>query len=233
MRSAAVRVERPATVFESLRELIIRGRLGPGTRVIEADIAHRLGVSRTPAREAIQRLFQEGFLVPTGSLRRTELVVAPLTTEDMLDLYHLMAALEGSAARGIEHIGAAKRRELARELRDIEEEFEAATKEKPVDFDRLFELHNQFHHRLVRVCARPRILALLEMVRPQVDRYEWVYAPMVGPDFTPTFSEHAEIIKAVRDGSGKRVQNAVVSNWERAAERLAGAIHVAGGRGDW
>jgi DNA-binding GntR family transcriptional regulator len=230
---AVLRIDKPNQVYERLRSMIIRGRLAPGARVVENDMAVRLGVSRTPAREAIQRLFQEGFLVAKGETRRTELVVAPLTREDMWDLYRIMASLEGAAARGVDELDAATQRELARELRDIEADFERTAREKKADYDRLFELHNLFHDRLVRVCGRPRIRAMIETVRPQVDRYEWVYAPLVGPDYTETFAEHADIIKAVRDGSGRRAQNAVVVNWERGAERLGRAIGNAGGRGDW
>jgi len=62
--------DRLTAVYDDLRELNVRGRLAPGARVTEADVAARLGVSRTPAREAMRRLQQEGLLVPTaGALR--------------------------------------------------------------------------------------------------------------------------------------------------------------------
>jgi DNA-binding GntR family transcriptional regulator len=232
-RTSAVRLERPNLVYEKLRTLIIRGRLAPGVRVVENDIAERLGVSRTPAREAIQRLFQEGFLITTGKARRTELVVAPLTRDDMWDLYLMMASLEGGAIRRLEDLEPARQHELARELKSVEHEFEKTAVEKPVDFDRLFEMHNRFHDCFVQACGGPRFIALIEAVRPQVDRYEFVYAPLVGPDYSATFAEHGEIIKAVREGSGRRAQAAVVANWERGAERLRKVINAAGGRGDW
>src|SRR5256885_11920294 len=73
MPAAPLRVVRPDVVYERLQDLIIRGRLAPGVRVVENDIAARLGVSRTPVREAIQRLHQEGMLRATAVARRTEL----------------------------------------------------------------------------------------------------------------------------------------------------------------
>ena len=186
-----------------------------------------------PAREAIQRLFQEGFLASTGSVRRTEVVVAPLTAADMWDLYLTMASLEGSAALAVGDLEPAPLRELTRELRELEADFERAAREKAIDYDKVFELHNRFHARLVSAAQRPRLQSLISTVRPLVDRYEWVYAPMVGPDYSATFAEHAEIIQAVRDGSGKRAQQAVVANWERGAARLAQVIDKIGARGDW
>lgn len=231
--AVAVRADKPSQVYEQLRALVIRGQLAPGVRVVENDIAERLGVSRTPAREAVLRLFQEGFLAATATTRRTELVVAPLTRDDMLDLYRVMASLEGGAALGVSDLTSGDRRTLARELKEREAEFEAAGRARKVDFDRLFDLHNAFHECLVEACARPRLRGLIATVRPQVERYEWVYAPLVGPGYDETFAEHAAIIKAVREGSGEQAQAAVAANWERGAERLARVIGAAGSRGDW
>ena len=102
-----------------------------------------------------------------------------------------------------------------------------------IDFDAVFDLHNRFHARLVAAAKRPRLQGMIAAIRPQVDRYEWVYAPLVGPDFGDTFEEHADIIRAVRQGSGKRAQSAVTANWERGAARLARVIGSVGSRGDW
>ena len=231
--SAALRVERPNQVYARLRTLIIRGRIGPGVRIVENDIAERLGVSRTPAREAILRLYREGFLVATDTTRRVELAVAPLTRDDLVDLYRIMGALEGSASRGLELLAEARRRELVRDLKDLESRFESAAGEKKIDYAQVFERHNAFHERLMAACAAPRHRVLLETVRPQVERYEWVYAPLVGPDYSATFAEHEDIIKAVRDGSAKRIRRAIAANWDMGAARLAIVIGEAGPKGDW
>ena len=233
MPPSSLKLDRSSSVYSRLRDAVIRGRIAPGMRVVEAEIAERVGVSRTPAREAIQRLFQEGFLTSTGTPRRTELVVAPLTSADMWDLYLTMASLEGSSALAIGELEPAALKELARDLRELEAEFERAARERPPDYDKVFDLHNRFHSRLVGVAQRPRLQSIIASVRPLVDRYEWVYAPMVGPDYSATFAEHAEIIQAVRDGSAKRAQQAVVANWEQGAARLARVIDKAGARGEW
>ena len=228
-----VRADRPAQVYERLRSVIIRGRLAPGIRVVENDVARRLGVSRTPVREAIQRLFQEGFLAAVSHNPRLELVVAPLTHDDMWDLYHLMAALEGAAALEVDRLSLGERRALLKELTTAEASFERAARTGKKDFDMLFELHNGFHESIVASCARPRLRSLIASVRPQVDRYEWVYAPMVGPDFRETFAEHGEVIEAVRSGSGARAQRALAANWVRGATRLGRIMGSAGERSDW
>ena len=62
-------------------------------------------------------------------------------------------------------------------------------------------------------CAGAHTLALLEAIRPQLDRYEWAYAPLVVPGFGPTYAEHAAITHAVRDGTVDAIEGAVRANW--------------------
>jgi DNA-binding GntR family transcriptional regulator len=83
-------------VYESLRDAIWDGRIGIGERVREEEIARNLGVSRTPVREALQRLHQRGLLV-FGAGRG--LTVASFSQHQVLQLYAMREILEGSAAR--------------------------------------------------------------------------------------------------------------------------------------
>lgn len=55
-----------------------------------------------------------------------------------------------------------------------------------VDYDKLFEFHDASHRELLRDAIGPETAALLEVIRPHLDRYEWFYAPLIGPDFTAT-----------------------------------------------
>src|SRR5688572_14725654 len=90
---------RPDQVYQKLRQLIIDGRLAPGTRVIETDVAERLGVSRTPVRGALQRLQQEGYIIASGTGQQSRLAVAPLTQEDARELFAIVGEIEGLGAR--------------------------------------------------------------------------------------------------------------------------------------
>ena len=83
-------------VYESLRDAISEGRIACGERVREEEIARNLGVSRTPVREALQRLHERGLLV-FGASRG--LVVAELSQQQVVELYSMREILEGSAAR--------------------------------------------------------------------------------------------------------------------------------------
>ncbi|MEZ0171273.1 GntR family transcriptional regulator [Microvirga sp. TS319] len=89
-------------VMLRIREMILQGELKPGERVPEAVIAERLGISRTPVRQALPALAQEGLLVAGGA---RGYVVRGFTAQEILDAIEVRAALEGFAARAIAERG--------------------------------------------------------------------------------------------------------------------------------
>ena len=224
--------ERISRAYEQLYQMITYGRLPPGARVAEGPLAEMLGVSRTPVREALQRLRQEGLLIEVGggSGLRGRLAVAPLQRERMEELYALAAAIEALAARGLSKVDAPRREALARRLERVEAAFHAEARKRTPEFDRLFELHQAFHRTLVEAAAGPETRAVLRTIKRQMDRYEWFYAPMAGPDFTPTRREHAAIVEAVRHGTAHELERAVRANWLNAAQRMGPLIERFDGR---
>lgn len=83
------------TVYEAIRDAICDGALPPDERVVQDELAQRLGVSRQPVHQALQQLRKEGFLTETG---RRGLIVAPLDPDFARQIYELRAALDGPAA---------------------------------------------------------------------------------------------------------------------------------------
>jgi DNA-binding GntR family transcriptional regulator len=219
--------------YGTLKAGIVRGHIPPGARMTENDVAARLSVSRTPAREALRRLHSDGLLVEAGRGARTELAVAPLTRDDLAEVYESMAALEGMVARRAARLSAGERRALAARMRAVERAFEAVAKEAPHEYDRMFEAHDAFHAEMVRTAGGRRLRELLAVVGPQASRYEWMYAPVVGPDHAPTFEEHRAILAALRDGTEDEAEDAVRANWMNGAGRLLAALDRWGSRGDW
>lgn len=232
MRAAPARVktrsrpDRVSAPYEELRDLIVKGRLPPGARIAEGPLAEWLGVSRTPVREALQRLRRQRLLVEVGGGAgvRVRLAIAPLQRDQMEELYSLAGALESFAARGLAAWNERDRIRLARELRSIEQAFSDEASKSRVDYDKLFEMHDAFHRNLLRDATGPETAALFDHIRPHVDRYEWFYAPLIGPDFTATYTEHEAIIRAVRAGNARHIERAVRANWENSADRLAPVI---------
>src|SRR5580658_5035777 len=75
------------SAVREMRELIVHGRLSPGTWILEAELAERLNMSRTPVRGAIQWLQREGYILEHRNLKKSRMIVAPLTKEDANELY--------------------------------------------------------------------------------------------------------------------------------------------------
>src|SRR5436309_15320478 len=84
-------------VFECLRTSIVSGDLAPGQRIVEADLAKQLEVSKSPVREAILQLKQDGLVIDAPKGRGV--VVAPLKPSDVREIYAVREALEGIAVR--------------------------------------------------------------------------------------------------------------------------------------
>ena len=217
---------RTSRAYTQLYQLIVYGRLPPGARIAEGPLAELLGMSRTPVREAMQRLRQEGLLIEVGggSGLRGRLAVAPLERERMEEVYALAAAIEALGVRRLSKFDATEREELARQLETIEQAFHSEARRPTPELDRLFELHAAFHRTLVEAAAGPETLAVLGTIKPQLDRYEWFYAPMAGPDFTPTRREHAAIVEAVRHGDAQELERAIRANYANGAERMGPMI---------
>jgi DNA-binding GntR family transcriptional regulator len=223
---------RPQQVYERLRTLIIEGRLAPGTRLVETDVAARLGVSRTPVRGALQRLQHEGYVVDSPTLQQTRPTVAPLTSDDARELFLLVGALEGLAAFRAALGAPAQRAALATALGEINDAFASAAAASRPDHARIFELDERFH-RCYMKAAGPRLLALHETVKPQAERYERLYVSMLTPELHTSVVEHRAIVKAIRAGNATGAQAAVETNWRNAAERLAAVVAATGERGRW
>src|SRR3954463_9032038 len=131
-----VRGERPLVVYERLRHLIVHGVMAPGSRIVESDVAARLGVSRTPVRGALQRLQQEGYIVDPSGGRLARPTVAPLTSEEARELFHIVAESEGLSARWAAALPVGDRRVLARALRAVNADFRREAEVRRPDFNR-------------------------------------------------------------------------------------------------
>jgi DNA-binding GntR family transcriptional regulator len=224
---------RPDQVYARLRELIVGGLLAPGNRIVETEIATRLGVSRTPVREALQRLLQEGYVIDTLGAQQSRLTVAPLTRDDVRELLTVVGALEGIAAHHAASKPADIRAGLAKDLRDANAQFHRAGKTAPIDHEALHDADERFHRRIVESGAGPRLLSLYDAVKPQAERYIRMYISMLTGDIRSSVAEHDIIIAAIAEGRRDDAELAVETNWRHAADRLSRVIELAGERGAW
>src|SRR5690606_27463630 len=144
-------------------------------RLIETDLAKRLGFSRTPIRGALQILAREGHIAVEGRHRR-RLRVAPLTLEAARQPVELVGAIGGLRARKAAALPERKRARLAAELRGFDEALLEAAARVPVDPTEIFELFTRFHLRYMEAAAGPRLRALHDAIKPQAERYRRLYS---------------------------------------------------------
>lgn len=225
--------DRSLHTYQQLRELIVHGRLAPGTRIVETDLADRLGVSRTPVRAALQRLQQEGYIRAPSSGRKSKPTVSPLTQEDAREIFHIVGEVEGLAARWAAEQADGPRAELVAELQRTNAAYLRMATTPGADPNELFALDTHFHRHYTEGGAGPRLLALHDAIKPQAERYIRLYIAVLTEEISTSVREHQVIVDAIAAGEPDSAQLAVQSNWRNAAVRLRKAIQTAGERGSW
>lgn len=231
-RRTAGASERANRLYDSLRNLIVRGQLAPGARIVETEVAERFGVSRTPVRAAFQRLEREGYVIASAT-HQARMTVAPLTREDVGELLEIVGELEGLAARGAARLSETDREKLAKDLATLNSDFRRAASAKGAQPGRLYELDERFHRRYVEAGAGPRLRSLHDAVKPQAERYIRMYIALLLDTVPTAGTEHDAIVEAIRTGNATAAQRAAQTNWRHAADRLVRAIEVMGEQGNW
>lgn len=230
---ATLRRDKVSEVYERVRDLIVRGRVAPGVRLIEAQIVERLGVSRTSVRAALQRLQQEGYVMGATAGRRTRPIVTPLTDDDARELFSMVAEIEGLAAERAAGLVADPRGALVEALTAVNADYSRAARAEWPDGDELFALDTTFHRLYVEAGGGPRLVALHDAIKPQIERYVRVYQTALHDAIATSVVEHDAIVAEIRKGSGQGAQEAVRTNWRNAAQRLRAVIGTRGEAGNW
>lgn len=221
------------TAFLSIRELIVQGRLAPGSWIVESDLTATLKKSRTPIRGALQWLQHEGYVVARGTGAKTRMMVAPLTLNDARELYGIVGRIEGLAGRFTARLEPKVRAELVDALKKLNAELSRAAKSSNPEPGPFVDTDTIFHDKIVEACAGPRLLAIYKAIKPQTDRYWKLYASTIVADMRSSCREHEAIIKAIAKGDPEATERALQVNWEKGAERLLSAIVRSGERGTW
>lgn len=219
--------------YGRLRELIVRGRLAPGTRLVESELAQRLGVSRTPVRSALVKLRQEGYVTAATDGQRARLNVAPLTAQDARELWAVVAAVEGLAIREVANAAEGLRLRAVESLRSINGALHDLAGESDPDPNRIFDLDSEFHRTIVASGAGPRLRVLHESIKPQTERYFRLYTSSIVDRIDVSVAEHEQIVLAIESGDPVAAVRAVESNWYNGVDRLVQAIEKLGERGCW
>lgn len=175
------------TVADALRAMIVDGRLGPGERVNEVRLAHALGVSRTPLREALSRLLAEGAVASTPAIGYW---IRPLTAEECGQLYDIRPLLDPEALR---LSGVPSPARLAK-LEGLNRRFAAAR-----DGERAIALDDQWHLALIAECANRVLVEMIQAIMLRTRRYELALL-REEPNRARSGEDHGRILAALSAG---------------------------------
>lgn len=198
-------------VYASLKKAIVTGELRPGERLKELELSRMLGASRTPIREALTWLQQEGLVRP---LPIVGLTVAELSEADMHEIFGLLVVLESYAARLAAERITEKQLDKLQALCDQAEE---------LDDDRLSEVNWRFHELLVESSGHRRLQAIIKNLRTSMQPYRAM--TLTSADFrSRSVSDHREILALLRSKATAQLEALMAKHLEIAREVTVHAL---------
>jgi DNA-binding GntR family transcriptional regulator len=196
-------------VYRSLRRSILRGDLGPGQRLVQEELAGRMGTSRLPVRDALRRLERDGLVEPDG---RGTYHVVRWGPEELAQLYEVRLLLEPEAtAKAARRLGPGELTELRRLHGALERAARAG------DADGFVEANQRFHFAIYRACGNPRLVRAIEGL--------WLGFPPLAPLLLPeqlqrSVGDHSEILRQLQAGSGRGAAAALRRHIRAAGDAL-------------
>jgi len=186
-------------VYEELKTQILKGKITPGTRLMEIDLADTLGVSRTPIREAIRKLEKEGLVIIEP---RKGAYASQISTADMIDILEVRQDVEGLAA----YFAATRMNgdELS-ELREISASYNKAVEDGCTPD--MIKYDVQFHRGIADSSHNKILVQMVAQLQELVLRFRYIYYD----DFRRAEKmpkEHADIMEAIAAGDGEKARAA-------------------------
>ncbi|MCC5912038.1 MAG: GntR family transcriptional regulator [Clostridiaceae bacterium] len=204
-------------VFEYLREAILEGKLEPGRRLMEIQLAEELGVSRTPVREAIRKLELEGLVIMVA---RKGAYVADVSVKDIIEVLEIRGAIEGLAASL-----AAERMtdEEVKELQTLAAEFKDSHVANNIE--RMIEKDIAFHEKIFVAARNEKLYQISQGLREQVYRFRVRYISEYNKS-QELVEEHEKIVKAISQRNPKKSYGYGMEHIENLAVHMMDHVSV-------
>ena len=204
-------------VFNTLRQAILRGELKPGERLMEIQLANKLGVSRAPIREAIRKLELEGLVL---MIPRKGAEVAEITEKSLRDVLEVRRALEElSVQLACEKIT----KEEIRELERVAKEFQQVVKSS--DITEIAEVDVRFHDIIYTATDNQKLIQLLNNLREQMYRYRVEYLKRDGV-FPQLIAEHEAIIRHIENNEKEKATEVMCRHIDNQVEAVIDVIRA-------
>lgn len=194
-----------------LRDWIVKGKLEPSQRLRDKDLAEQLGVSRTPIREALLRLEDEGFVQTKPN---SSTVVAPIDMGNLCNMYSIVWTLEALALR--QAFDSITNEAIDRMAKANEKLLKALTAGQPlaaVDAD------NDFHSVYIKLAHNEELEQILMGLKQKLKRVELYYFEKFKSGYQ-SYEEHQKIIKALKENDLDQSLKAIETNWKESFSRI-------------
>ncbi|WP_405726435.1 GntR family transcriptional regulator [Anaerotignum sp.] len=182
-------------VFNTLRDAILTGKLVPGERLMENQLAEKLGVSRTPVREALRMLELENLveLVPRKGAQ-----VLDMSEKDIINILEVRSALEGLATS----VACKKMsKEDLQQLKNMEVDFEKAVADN--DVEHFVDIDEDFHDLIFAATENDKLINIFRNLRIQLYRYRMAQAKNNETSMSTIVAHHRSIIRAIENHDGE------------------------------
>ncbi|MCS7459841.1 GntR family transcriptional regulator [Paenibacillus doosanensis] len=210
--SAPVRMSAKERAFSQIQRWIIDGTLQPGEKLLDAELAETLSVSRTPIREAFQLLEVQG-LVSMHPGKETR--VTMIEKEDILKMYPTLAALHGLAA---EQAAQGISSEQVETLKQLNADFRLAIETKQPY--KAMELDEQFHNLIVDLSDNPYVESFSASLQIHIRRFKYVFLKQAMTTTMASADEHDRIIEALMEGDSEQALKIMKQNIIRPMHEL-------------
>jgi DNA-binding GntR family transcriptional regulator len=209
-------VQRGQRVYEALQERIVKGELAPGVALPEQEISQLLGASRTPIREALQRLAREGLveLIPGRGA-----FVSEISVPDIIELFQLREALEPLSARLASR---ARNRAIIEPLRAELDDAHTMIDRDPAEY---YELSYRLDVAIVSLTQNARLGRSLAEIWSQVRRARLV-ASANPQRLHETVDEHRQILQAILSGDEQGAEEATRAHLRRSLRNILAMTSV-------
>lgn len=180
--------------YLQLRELIVHGTYRPNQRIVEEELAERLGISRTPVRSALQKLFDQRLV----GRDRAGWYVWEHTTDDIREIYEVRTALEGYASR------LAAQRASAEDVAELKGIYDVDTVEELMERysrEELVALNSRFHETIVRISGNQRLYAQCQTDRQLFFTYR-LAKQYTDEQMLHSARQHLAILAAIEEHNG-------------------------------
>jgi len=198
-------------VYEELKMQILTGKITPGMRMMEVELAESMGVSRTPIREAIKQLEKEGLVIIEP---RKGAYASQISVKDMVDILEVRQDMEGLAA----HMAAYRMTpKQMKELESISVGYNKAVEDG--NMMDMIKYDTEFHNLIVESCNNNILTMMINQLQELLLRFRYVYYDNI-KRVEKMPSEHTMIMEAIKDGRSDAARAAAEMHIERIKDMV-------------